>query len=62
MQFEIRHINTTIAPLEGSTGPARVELDELAQLVAMRLAQGQADDYSRSLRSDDPAGELQMRS
>lgn len=62
MQFEIRHINTTVSQLESAAGPARVELDELTRLVAMRLEQGKADDYSRSLRSDDPAGELQVRS
>jgi hypothetical protein len=61
VQFEIRHINTTIRPLERpSGGSARVELAQLARLVAMQLEQMQADSEDRSLRSDDPAGELRV--
>jgi hypothetical protein len=62
VQFEIRHINTTVRPLESATGPARVELDELTRLVAMRLEEAKAEAEGRSLCSDDPAGEQRMRS
>ena len=62
MRFEIRHINTTVRPLESVSGPARVELDELTRLVAMRLEEAKADAEGRSLGSDDPAGESRMGS
>lgn len=62
MQFEIRHINTTVRTLDNTSGAAHVELEELAQLVAMTLEQATAAADGRSLNSDDPAGELQVRS
>ncbi len=64
MQLDIRQISTTVRPLEtASDGRApRVEVAELVELVAAELARAQGAAADRSLRSDDPAGELEARS
>jgi len=59
MQLDIRRITTTVRPLEPVESAAtRVNVEELAQLVAAEIDRARTAAAGRGLMSDDPAGEL----